>query len=230
MVKFGAKSLLFTGLFTSLCMGAAATSIGVSDKASFFSKEAVKLSNDTIQEIKKNFNREVRIETVQTIPLSPNRTPEMDQGTQPDPVFAAWAKSRLESTGERNIYLVISKNPSYIMAAVGNQARQSNEFTENDRNVLIKILADHFQAKRYDRALLDAVNFVQDAMRANRMGTPISGPAAKPAVSSANPDVTFLWRWIGFGCAALLAVLLIVGLVKGYKTPAGLPKAEEPVA
>lgn len=191
----------------------------INDSVGFFSKDTVKRANEMIREMKKVHRKEILIETVHKIPMR-NENAVME-GKEIDPLFSDWAKKRLSKTGTKNVYIVISKSPSFIMAAVGSETRSKGEFTESDRNILIKLLAENFQRKEHDKALLDSVGFVRTAIEANLKGTPIVVKAPE-AQRDPNSDVTFLWRWIGFGCAALLGLLLITGLIRGLgKTPAG---------
>lgn len=186
----------------------------INDPINFFSQDAVKKASELVKDLKKTHKKEVVVETIHKIPMT-NEATVLDGKTQ-DPLFSEWAKGKLAKAGDKNIYIAISKNPSFVMASIGSQTRQKGEFTENDRNILIKILADNFQRRNNDRALLDSIQFVKMAIEANLRGTPImlQQPNVQPK-SDPNADVAFLWRWMGFGCAALLGLLLITGLIKG---------------
>jgi hypothetical protein len=200
-------------------LGHSAALAAIQDNAKFFSKDAIKMANEEIAQIKKLFKKDILIETVQTVPMTNEAA--IESGKDMDPVFSDWAKKRLSKTGTKNIYIVVSRKPSYIMAAVGSETRSKNEFTENDRNALIKVLADNFQQRDYNRGLIEGIRFVRGTINNNLQGRPNNYQQVAPPVAE-NPakDVTFLWRWIGFGCAGLLALLLITGLIRGFSQPA----------
>lgn len=185
----------------------------ISDEINFFSKDAIKKAAELNKDLKKTFKKEVVIEALNKIPMT-SESAVLD-GKSADPVFSEWAKKRMDKVGKKNIYVAISKNPSFVMVSIGAETRQKGEFTENDRNILIKILAENFQRRSNDRALLDTMQFVKMAIDGNLRGTPVMLQAAPQQKPDPNADVAFLWRWLGFGCAALLGLLLITGLIKG---------------
>jgi uncharacterized membrane protein YgcG len=140
-IPLGMLTLLLALLPATLALAAPAE---VVDQAGFFSPDAVARANQQLAEIRREFGRDLRIETYPSIPqelrgqFDPNHKPEF---------FTQWAYQRAKSAGVNGALVLITRDPSYLQVVVGESTRQK-AFTPADRDRLRDTMLSAFKEKR----------------------------------------------------------------------------------
>jgi hypothetical protein len=213
----------------------------VNDEGKFFSAAAVEKANAKIAEIRREFGKDLLIDTVPAIPADMQDQLKQAQARSGKKgrgeFFQDWAIRRAKDAVVQGIYILICKDPSYLQIDVDNATRAKG-FTPQDREQLNKEMRV-LLGKKNDAALADAVNFVQARLRANLgrasaakggaaapavpQGPPPRPPAAKP--NAANPlaqaGETPWLRWVLIGAAVLLGIWILMAVLRGLAAAAG---------
>lgn len=213
--------LLATFLVLSLLAPAWAQ---VKDSADFFTPNATERANQLISQLRQQTGHDVIIET---LPSLPQDQQAQLQSMGKDRFFQQYTAQRARQAGISGIYVLITRDPSHLQVAVGDQTARSGLFTAADRNQLRDTLLTNFRAKNYDQGLLDGVAFAQRTMTANasaagrtsNKGTIQSFPgaaatpsgrtaptAAPPARSTGHSG--FFWLVVVGGALLLLVFIL----------------------
>jgi uncharacterized protein len=192
----------------------AAPTTGVNDDAQFFSPQAVEQANLKIQSIRKEFKKDLLIETVTAVPAEMQSN--LDQlGRQR--FFAEWADQRAEAARLSGIYILLCKEPSHLQVRVGRQTRE-RAFTLADRDELVQNLLPLLKAKQFDVALAEAVDFVQQKLRGN-LGHARPPGQAKPAQAKPDPPDPAqggspLVSWLLIGGLVLVGVWVMLAVIR----------------
>ena len=133
---------------------------GVKDDASLFSKEAKEKADAQIARIKRQFKRDLVIETVPSITLP--------DGVGVDEAVNDWVTKRLEKLHIDGVYIVIIVDPQKYRDRVNTDTSRVL-FTTANRKELEKILVGHLKAKEMDQAVTGTANFVFEMMRRNEL-------------------------------------------------------------
>ena len=223
---------------------APAASFGVRDNAHFFSADAIKQAEQSIQQIQQRHNKDLLIETFPAVP-DELRDRLAQQGK--DAFFSSWTKQRAAQQGVNGVYVLIVKSPGHLEVWDGNKTQQ-HLFPESAADQLRGQLLAAFRNKQYDQGLIQAARFVQDTMDAN--GQPAgNGAAASPPSGRGAPGYpSFPTRvnrpsWgIGSIACVVIGVVLVILLVRGifgrsgssygggYYPPGGYPQGGYPPA
>jgi uncharacterized membrane protein YgcG len=134
----------------------------VKDEANVFSKDTIEEVNATVAKIKKQFGKDLLVESVA-------EGPEKEKAPK-------WASERYEKEGIDGVYIVIAKKPGYFRIVVGEKTLLKL-FKKNDVNELEKILSSK---QSRDKKIVQAVVYVLDTM------TKASEPEIKEGFS--RPD------------------------------------------
>ena len=232
-----AASLLASG------SASAALTAEIRDEAGFFSPEAIQRANAEIKEIKREFKRDLLIETYRGIPADKQEEfKKIDRNDRKarNQFFENWALSRAKAVDVNGIYIQICKDPGHIQVDVGNQT-QKKDFTLKNRDQLRELLVRRFQEasklkdeaekkKVYDKALLEAVSFVHRTMSEN-LGKASAAPGRLPVATApaANPPAAApanqksegssnmgVLGWVCVALFALLVIWVVVALVRAF--------------
>src|SRR5690349_8791042 len=87
---------------------AVAQSSGVRDDAKFFSADAVQQAEATIGQIRKDFGKDLLVETFAAIPDSQKGAYDP---AQKDAFFSSWASERARAAGVNGVYVLICRDP-----------------------------------------------------------------------------------------------------------------------
>ena len=211
----------------------------VRDNGKFFSPEAVTRANQTTDRIKREYNKNLVVETYDSVPS--NLQAEYDRLGK-DRFYSEWVNDRGRSLGINGVMVLITRNPGRVQVGVGRETREA-EFTLRDRDELRDLFASQFRDRQFDQGLQQGVDFVyrrmgrnagpESAAAANRGGAGTGSPAGAPSgqsrgsgfppppgsggggtSSSAPPPGAGRTAVPGCGMGSMLCVILaIVGLV-----------------
>jgi len=181
-------SLLASMLFLLPAAPARGAQPQVKDGANFFSSGAVRKANDTIADIKQRYGKDLMIETFAEIPADMQDRYRRDGKEK---FFQEWVTERGRAEGLNGVELLICKSPARVEVGVGSDTR-AQAFTDSDRDRLRDVIVNGFKDKRYDDALLDAVNLVDRTMGDHLRGTrsneaPVPAPSARTTPGSSSP-------------------------------------------
>jgi uncharacterized protein len=189
----------------------------VEDGAGLFSKEALDKADKKIEDIKRDYDRDLLIETIKEVPE--NRKTELkDMGE--GAFFRRWARERYKEKGSHGVYVLICKEPKYLYILVGEKTLEK-AFKESNRKVLETKLRKELSDP--SKALLSAVDYVESTMKEN--GVKASRSTVSKAVegrgNQKKSEVNPVWGWICIGLVVLLAVWLLFGLVRAFSGGGG---------
>ena len=88
----------------------------MTDGAGFFSQTAVDQAMKTMQAIERNYGVQVAVETVREVPIDQMAKNHLDSEKERYSFFSSWADRRAEDEGVKGIYILICKNPPYLVA------------------------------------------------------------------------------------------------------------------
>lgn len=171
---------------------AVAATARVSDEAKFFSTPAIENADRRIQEIQRDFHKDLLVDTVARVPADMQQSLESDGKAA---FFHRWAARRAEDADVHGIYILLCKEPGHLQI-IQDQRTKSRGFRDADRDQLEKQMLELLRQKKYDAALAQAVDFVAARLRANlgsgRPATssgipPLGGPVDRPRPRSMNP-------------------------------------------
>jgi uncharacterized protein len=187
----------------------------VNDSGGFFSIEAVSRADAKIREIRREFGKDLLIETLPKIPDNlQGRYKELGK----DRFFAEWAERRAEEARAVGVYVLLCRDPSRLQVEVGKPTRVS-AFTLSDRDRLAQRMLSLLKAKKNDQALAEAVDFVATTLSKNHArpaATPLQGrslratpPPAKPAGAESS-----MLRWIVIAVGVFGGVWLLMAVMR----------------
>jgi len=204
----------------------------VKDAGGFFSKEAIAEANQKIATIKRDFNKDVLIETYAQVPDDLKATFDKEGKEK---FFANWAKKRYEQQRVSGISVLLCKNPQYLYINMGKETAKK-AFTDKNRNELRSRMTERFKAGEFDKGLLEAVNYIGETFQTT-IGprkvatTPLTESATAkssvPADGKAEPTTQTLENssilgWVCVGLVGLLVLWVVIGLIRAL-TGAGRP-------
>jgi ribosomal protein S3AE len=219
----------------------------VQDDAGLFSPKAEEFANEAIARIKREYKKDVLIETLKTVTLSEGE--DLDK----------WAKHSFNNAHVNGIYIVFIEGRHQFRIEVGQET--AKQFTNKDREELKAILMKDLKAKENDKALQEMVGYVLAVEKKHAARTPpiaqstnapttqttnppttqTTNPPSAPTANPPSPQTTAPpvdqghgndhsqrnalseptnWLlWICVGIAALLALWLIVGIFRAVLSP-----------
>ena len=171
------RTLILT-LLASLTLGftALAAEPGVKDNAGLFKPETVEKANTEIQQIHKDFGKELVIETYPTIPESLKSDFEAvkDDPQKRAEFFSKWLGDRAHELQVNGVYVLIVKDPGHLEVKAGLKTK-AKAFIETNQNKMRDILLEEFKAERYDEGLQKAVDYFRQALKENLGGVHHTG-------------------------------------------------------
>lgn len=176
----------------------------IDDKAGLFSKDALEKAEKKIADIRREFKRDVVIET-----FAEAKDVEKAKADKTG-YYRNWARERYADHKVEGVYVLISKSPTWVQLAVGDRTR-AVALDDARQKALRERFTTNFREKKFDDGLLSAVDYVHDVF-ATRVKS--SAPAVAPtSASSGMPD----WvMWVGVGLVSLLVIWVVIGLIRAF--------------
>ncbi len=243
-------------LFASLCLTtvsatAPASGFPIRDEGKFFSPQAIDQAQKRIAEIKRDFKKDLLVETFVHPPANRKKEyqsllqNEKDKGKEK--FFAAWARERYNQNGVHGVSILICKDPTYLYVEEG-KLTETKAFTSANAKRTRDILVEEFKKQDFDRGLLRAVEYVGDTFKTNpgqspqrsttgklseaddplaplpddKQGT-ANTPSLPQNVESVLGGGNSMFGWICLGLGVLLVLWIVVGLFRAL-TGAGQPR------
>jgi uncharacterized membrane protein YgcG len=135
----------------------------IQDEGGFFSADAVRKAREGIAELRRQFGKDLVIETFKEIPADRKKDYKPADRRR---FFDAWAKDRAKTLGVEGVYVLVCREPASLQVEVGQETRKK-AFTMEDRNRLAEQLLKSFRERKYDEGLLEAVKLVEARLKAN---------------------------------------------------------------
>ena len=165
----------------------------VNDEAHLFSPAAVENANRRLQDIQRDFHKDLCIDTVPRVPA------DLQQSLQSEgkaAFFNRWASGRAKEAQVHGIYILLCMAPGHL-EIVQDPATQHRGFSDAERDQLGKQMLPRLQQHKFDDALSVAVDFVAARLRANLGGgrpsasgiPPLGGPVDTPPPRAGNPPL-----------------------------------------
>ena len=158
----------------------------VRDEGHFFSDDAVRQANDTIAQIRRDYGRDVVIETYPTAPDAIRQ--RLGSGREGD-VWNNWMLQRISDAKVHGIFVVITKDPPHIQSGVDNDTGKQ-AFIKSDHEQLTSIVAGEFRSRQFDDGLRRGLEFVQKTLArsiGNRAGASAGAGAAGETARARDP-------------------------------------------
>ncbi len=231
--------LKFIFILAAICavpsIAAAMPSPHVQDDGGFFSTDAVAKANEKIAQIKRDFGKDLFIQTVSGIPEAKKAAYQPNKRAQ---FFQQWSLDIGQTNRVDGVVVLISKDPAYLQVAPSHEMLKQG-FVASDRDRLSQIMLASLKTKDYDKALLDGVQYVADTFA---QSLPKGAPAGQstgtknlPNASPTQPPTRVpqqqpqpqpspglsMGSWLCFGIGALLIVMLIFRALAARRSIAG---------
>jgi hypothetical protein len=207
-------SILLPAMLLALMAGAAiaASGNGIHDDGKFFSDGAIAQATKIIDQIDQKHQKDLLVETIPSI--SDDQQAQLATEGK-EAFFHNMADSRARAAGVNGVYILVCKDPSYLLVEAGKNTRQ-RAFTLDDVSALRTKLVSAFKQKQFDQGLIDGATFVQQRMNAHASASTGSG-TMPPPMSSGNrfpapPQSNQSWGIGGIACALIAIVFGIVAL------------------
>jgi uncharacterized membrane protein YgcG len=158
--------LLPLGFLTALVLVVPALAVyppPLKDDGKFFSKEGVEKANKKIRDIYEKYKKDVVIETL------PNLSTEQEKKLNEDgkgKFFARMARERSVALGLNGVYIAIVKKPTHLQVHMDPDT-QKKLFTAANRKTLIDKIVAQFKEDAFDQGLLDGLDAIEKALKAN---------------------------------------------------------------
>ncbi|MBX9679683.1 MAG: TPM domain-containing protein [Gemmataceae bacterium] len=200
----------------------------VQDDLSWFSKEARDKANADIARIKRDFRKDLAIETMK----APERPKELNL-KDPKAVsrfFDEWAISRFKNERVDGVMILLVDEPRIVRVLVGPETEKSL-FPSRNRDTLKEKIIFHLKGEERnagkkegdkDAALTAATSYVVEVMQEHRK-TSVAAPQAKqeiqgqPVGHEAQEGRQVDWmRWVWIGLGVLIVFWLIRALLRAF--------------
>ncbi len=181
----------------------------VRDDGGFFSPKAVAKANEEIALLKKERGKQLVIETYSTIPAA--QRADLDaKGRQK--FFADWSGQRFAEQRLNGVLVLLTKDPRYIHVKGGTET-DIEAFNSADANRLRETMTAGFNAKDFDRGLLDGVAHVRQTMDARATGGPVGATSStqQPGATAAPVPTPDISKQNEGGISMVTIVILVVG-------------------
>ncbi|NBO93660.1 MAG: TPM domain-containing protein, partial [Planctomycetia bacterium] len=189
----------------------------IDDNAGMFSKDAVAKANAKVAQMKRDYGRDVVVETFAE--AKDAEKANADKGRY----FSDWAKKRYEERKTQGILVLICKSPNYVYVQVGDKTRQM-AIDDQRRDTIRDRFVNNFKEKKFDDGLLSAVGYIEDVFSA-RLKKTVASKQLEPITLSETQS-----SWLGWLCVAgagLLALWVVVGLIRAL-SGGGAPASAGP--
>ena len=198
---------------------------GVHDNAKMFGKEAVEKANEKIDAIRRDYKKDVCIETFANLPEKVQK--DYEAAVKSDSKRQFWddfTEERYKKHDVKGIYLLIVEKPGHYQFGVGRLERDK-VFTSEDRKKAAAILKQNLEAKTFDKGLLAVVNDIDLTLNRTVGKVKTSTAAVPPQTKSSSPTkspiptevsgmFSGIWGMICIGLVIVLALWVVIGVFR----------------
>jgi len=198
-------AMLAAGVLTHASGVAAAAT--VDDGAKLFSKDAVEKAEKKIAQIKRDYRRDVVVETFA-------EAKDMKRAKEnKNAFFEDWGEERSNRLGINGVHVLICKNPGRVEVTVRNQDRKL--FDRERKQAIVKKFTSRLE-KEPDEALLAGVSYIGDVYNLSPRRAESPAPVTGGAASSTGGEGMGWVTWVVIILVALLVMWLVVGLIRAF--------------
>lgn len=141
----------------------------VKDDGKFFSKEGLDKANKKIREIYEKYRKDVVVETLTS--LTPEQEKKLKEEDSELKFFSRLAVNRERELGVNGVYIVISRKPRFLRVHM-DPLTQKTTFKAANRDEVYKVIASQFREGDFDKGLLDGLDAIEAAFKANTPPAP----------------------------------------------------------
>lgn len=154
------------GIFGLLVLGGQALGVApeIKDEGKFFSPDALKKANAEIRDIARQYQKDLLVETFQTVPADQAEKIKTASAEEKSRFFQSWAKERAEQAVVNGVYILICRNPPHLQVITTGGGSLGAQFSNQLRDLLIR----EFKEKRFDEGLLAAVKRVRENLNSGK--------------------------------------------------------------
>lgn len=165
------------------CIAAGACAVAapnVTDRAGLLGKQTPARLEEAARSLQRDYRVGLRIETVAQAPLGESGSEVID--LERENTFSKWLKGKAESAGKDTVYVLLVKEPPYLLVSAGDRLAERGVFTREDRNTLMHLLARRLRRSEAAKGMLEAVAFLRGSLSNRIDGTdiPVYSPAPPP--------------------------------------------------
>jgi uncharacterized membrane protein YgcG len=135
----------------------------VKDGGKFFSAKALEKANAKIKDLYKKYTKDVVVETLDALSADEAKKAKEDK----EKFWENYARKRIDDLGVNGVYIVISKDPRHIRVERDPKTPQG-VFKDADAKTAFNKFLARFKEKEFDEGLLDALDAIEAAMKANK--------------------------------------------------------------
>jgi hypothetical protein len=165
----------------------------IKDEGGFFSAEAIEKANAEVKEFKRNYKKDLVIETYKELPEDKKEAYAKVAKDQKGSArfFDEWGRARAKELELNGVYIAIFKTPPYVVIEVGNETGKKAFTPGNVRRAHLRfVLVDKLNNKKYDDGLSQAIAKVHDMMKDNAKQAAVERSASPHKQSEPNADAT----------------------------------------
>jgi hypothetical protein len=138
----------------------------IKDEAKLFSPDGLDKANKKIKEIYRGARKDVVIETY-AAPPEGKKVP--DDPKKRLEFYREWADARIKELGVNGVYVVITMNPRFLFVRP-DRITARKAFTGKDVKKLEQAFFKSFKEKKFDAGLLEGLDVIAAAYKANLGG------------------------------------------------------------
>lgn len=131
----------------------------IHDAGEFFSADVVKKANEQIRELFRMHQRDLLVETFKAPPDADAEKVKNMSREEREKFYEKWAKERAEAAAVRGVYILITKQPSFLQIEVSPDFRSVVDTQALNR--LRSMLLNDFRDKHFDAGLDEAIKFMR---------------------------------------------------------------------
>jgi uncharacterized protein len=192
----------------------------VQDDLGLFSAEAKSKANAEIARIKREFHKDLMIET--TPPPKQPKDLDVNDTAAVDKFIDTWVKEKFKNEQIDGVHvLFIEKNKLHkLRIAVGPKTIEKGVFTIENRKELEHRTIEKMKAGDKDGALLAATSYVGETMQHNsrsapRAAAPADVPQEQVQHGGQRAEASPIFRWILIGLGVLLVIWIVSAVIRG---------------
>jgi hypothetical protein len=134
----------------------------IRDDAQMFSAAARKKADERVREIYRKHGRDVLIETFTSVPADDmDKVKKMDKEARAA-YFLGWAKERAGKRVVNGVYILICKEPQYLLAGV--DEKEPHHFPKGIAAEIEGVFRKEFRENRFDDGLDKALTFIEEKL------------------------------------------------------------------
>ncbi|MFO0866507.1 MAG: TPM domain-containing protein [Gemmataceae bacterium] len=218
---------LAVGLF-GLCVGHAQPNVTprkVQDDLNWFSKDARDKANADIARIKREFRKDLVIETIKAPERPKDLNPKDEKAVSK--FFDEWAMSRFRNEQVDGVMVLIVDQPKILRVEVGRNTERLY-FPGANADDLKRKITEHLKKDDKNGALTAATSYVAQIMSEHHRKIGAAAPQAHPEQGqhpvgheADGPRQVDWMHWVWIGLGVLLVFWLIRAIIRGVSGGAG---------